>query len=565
MLAEELGCTERRSCFINCLGVFISVQLFCSSGAARGQATVPSPAPAIDVTGKWVGSVQAPFGKLEYYFEFQMDKDGTLHGVQHSNAGDVPISDGRVEGNVIRFTEETESYGTLSTSRTTGEIVGDQIKLIQPPRRRRNAPAAGGGTSAQPAGSGPPSAAGAVVGGNFTLPPVLLHRGQPAPSFRAGPLNYRDLPKSDLPAITDMPANGLAQKPPMGWNSWNKFATNIDDKTLRGVADAIASNGMKDAGYQYIVIDDGWEWKRDNRGKIVPNPNFPDMKALATYVHSKGLKIGIYSSPGPRTCGGYEGSYGHEEQDAQSYADWGFDYLKYDWCSGSRAYQEADMRAAYQKMGAALRKSGRPIVYALCQYGRDDVEQWGPAVGANLWRTTGDISDRYQSMTRNGFSETELAAFAAPGHWNDPDMLEVGNGGMSNIEYQTHFSLWAILAAPLLAGNDVRSLNEETREILLNKEVISVDQDALGKQGFRVSQHGDAEVWAKPLENGAYAIGLFNRSDTEQAVSTRWAELKLRRPKTLRNLWTHEDVTIDANGFSETVPAHGVIMLKVGM
>jgi alpha-galactosidase len=285
------------------------------------------------------------------------------------------------------------------------------------------------------------------------------------------------------------------------------------------------------------------------------------MKALADYVHSKGLRLGIYSSPGPRTCGGYEGSYGHEEQDAQTYAEWEIDYLKYDWCSASRVYQQTDMQAAYQKMGEALEKTGRPIIYALCQYGMNDVEQWGPSVGANLWRTTADISDRYESMTRNGFAEAVLSPYAAPGHWNDPDMLEIGNGGMSESEYQTHFSLWAILAAPLLAGNDVRHLDENTRKILLNKEVIAIDQDPLGKEGYRVSQTGDADVWAKPLKGNAYAVALFNRSTTAQQITVSWSELKIK-PKTLRDVWAHRKIRNSRNVFSANVPAHGVVMIR---
>ena len=262
-----------------------------------------------------------------------------------------------------------------------------------------------------------------------------------------------------LPALHDVPDNGLARTPPMGWNSWNHFEGKIDDPTVRSIADAMVSSGMKKVGYTFINIDDTWEGARDQSGNITTNRKFPDMKALADYVHSKGLKIGIYSSPGPQTCAGYEGSYGHELQDAKTYASWGMDYLKYDWCSAHAIYKDSDMRAAYQKMGDALESVGRPIVFSLCQYGRQDVWTWGAKVGGNLWRTTGDIADQWSSMATIGFKQAEIAKYIKQGHWNDPDMLEIGNGGMSDQEYRVHMSLWCLLAAPLLAGNDLRNLS----------------------------------------------------------------------------------------------------------
>src|SRR5216683_5898247 len=268
--------------------------------------------------------------------------------------------------------------------------------------------------------------------------------------------------------------SGVANTPPMGWNSWNHFACKVTADDVRASADAIASNGMKDAGYVYVNIDDCWEGSRDEQGRIQPNQKFDDMKALVDYVHSKGLKIGIYSSPGPKTCAKYEGSYGHEEQDAQQYAEWGIDYLKYDLCGLRDIMKSAEspeaahkmMVDAYVKMRDALRKTGRPTVFSLCQYGNDAVWQWGASVGGNLWRTTGDIKDNYAHMEQIGFSQAGLAKFAGPGHWNDPDMLEVGNGGMNADEYRTHMSLWAILAAPLLAGNDLTSMSPENIALL---------------------------------------------------------------------------------------------------
>jgi alpha-galactosidase len=365
------------------------------------------------------------------------------------------------------------------------------------------------------------------------------------------------------PPRRNVPYNGLAKTPPMGWNSWNKFAGRIDDATVRGIADAMASNGMKEAGYVYVNIDDTWEAGRDAQGNILTNKKFPDMKALADYVHRKGLKLGIYSSPGPNTCAGYEGSYAHEEQDARTFAKWGIDYLKYDWCAARIFYTDEEMPAVYQKMGEALRNSGRPIVYSLCQYGRLDVWKWGPEVGGNLWRTTGDIRDTWESMTRIGFGQNDLAQYARPGHWNDPDMLEVGNGGMSEDEYKTHLSLWAILAAPLLAGNDLRNMSPAVLAILTNREVIAVDQDKLGKQGARVWKSGDQEAWTRPLSGSAEAVAIFNRGAQPANVTVKWSDLGIPFKPKARDLWEHKDVVVEGDAYSANIPSHAVVMLRV--
>jgi len=369
-------------------------------------------------------------------------------------------------------------------------------------------------------------------------------------------------PRNPLPALHKVSDNGLARTPPMGWNSWNKFASRVDDATVRSIANAMAGNGMKDAGYLYINIDDTWEAGRDAQGNILTNRKFPDMKVLADYVHSKGLKLGIYSSPGPNTCAGYEGSYGHEEQDARTYAAWGIDYLKYDWCGARTLYTDEEMPAIYQIMGDALLKTKRPIVYSLCQYGRLDVWKWGADVGGNLWRTTGDIRDAWDSMTRIGFSQNELAPWAKPGHWNDPDMLEIGNGAMSETEYKTHLSLWSMLAAPLLAGNDLRNMSPEILAILTNREVIAVDQDRLGTQGKQVWKSGDQEIWSRPLAGGAQAVAFFNRNAEPVKITVKWADIRIESKRRLRDLWLHQNVTWPGPEYSVTIPGHGVVMLR---
>ena len=406
---------------------------------------------------------------------------------------------------------------------------------------------------------------GKLVGEELHLQTRRRPEDKPTESVaRRAPAGEGAMPaRIEPPTPHPVPYNGLAKTPPMGWNSWNKFAGRVDDATVRGIADAMAGNGMKEAGYLYINIDDTWEGERDAQGNIQTNKKFLDMKALADYVHRKGLKLGIYSSPGPNTCAGYEGSYGHEEQDARTYAAWGIDYLKYDWCGARNLYTDEEMPAVYQKMGDALLKVKRPIVYSLCQYGRFDVWKWGAEVGGNLWRTTGDIRDTWDSMTRIGFGQNELAQWAKPGHWNDPDMLEIGNGGMSDTEYQTHMSLWAILAAPLLAGNDLRSMTPATLAILTNREVIAVDQDKAGKQGSQVWKSGDQEIWKRQLAGGDTALAIFNRGAAPAMVTRPWVELGIGPKSKVRNLWEHKPIVVEGTEYSAMIPGHGVVMMRV--
>ncbi len=353
----------------------------------------------------------------------------------------------------------------------------------------------------------------------------------------------------------------LAKTPPMGWNSWNHFGCKITDSIVRAQADAMVSSGMKAAGYEYVNIDDCWEGRRDSQGFIHPNSKFPDMKSLAEYVHSKGLKLGIYSSPGPKTCAGYEGSYGHEQQDAETYAKWGIDYLKYDWCSARYVYQPEQFPAAFEKMHQALLSTGRPIVYSI--HGRGRVWAWARSVGANLWRTTGDIKDDYNRMIAIGFGQSGLAQFAGPGHWNDPDMLEIGNGGMTAGEYRTHMSLWCLLAAPLITGNDLTRMSAETLAILTNPEVIAIDQDPLGVEGHRVWEEGPLEIWIKPLADGSKAVGLFNREQSTIRITVKFSDIGIGERATVRDLWARRDLGTFTGSYSADVEHHGVVLIKV--
>jgi len=488
--------------------------------------TIAGPCFAQGLTGNWAVKDPLPDGTFRTtYLSLKQDVEritGTIRVTQFYYK--IAESTGNAEG----FTLTGSMMDGASERRVKyeGKLVGEELHVAT--RRRPDAP----------------------------LIEMVAHR---VPEGEGAYPARRPLP--ELHKVSD---NGLARTPPMGWNSWNKFAGRVDDAAVRGMADAMAANGMKEAGYVYINIDDTWEGERDKDGNITTNKKFPDMKALADYVHSKGLKIGIYSSPGPNTCAGYEGSFGHEEQDAKTYAAWGIDYLKFDWCATRNLYSDEEMRAVYQIMGDALLKAGRPILYSLCQYGRADVWKWGPEVGGNAWRTTGDIRDSWDSMTKIGFAQDELAPFAGPGHWNDPDMLEIGNGGMTDDEYRTHMSLWAILAAPLLAGNDLLDMKPVILEILTNREVIAVNQDKAGKQGRRASKSGDQEVWTRPLADGGIAIGMFNRGSAAAQVGVKWAEIGLKAtPKKARDLWAHGDVKMDGTEYTAIVPAHGVAMLRV--
>ncbi len=363
----------------------------------------------------------------------------------------------------------------------------------------------------------------------------------------------------------------LAKTPPMGWNSWNKFGCNVSEQLIMDMADAMVKSGMQDAGYEYIVIDDCWQVSRDENGEIVVDAErFPNgMKHLVDYVHSKGLKFGIYSCAGTKTCAGRPGGRGHEYQDARTYASWGVDYLKYDWCNTTTQ----DAKASYSTMRDALYAAGRPIVFSLCEWGTAKPWEWAKDVG-HLWRTTGDIRDTYESMLSILDKNRELARYAGPGHWNDPDMLEVGNGGMTPEEYKTHFTLWCVMAAPLMAGNDLANMTPETKEILMNDEIIALDQDKLGKQGFCYRDNGDYEIWIKSLANQEKAACLLNRGDEVKKVQVDFNLLVAASQNywsndpykladyTVRDLWEHKDVKIDKPVVFIEIPPHSVKVFR---
>jgi len=327
----------------------------------------------------------------------------------------------------------------------------------------------------------------------------------------------------------------LAQSPPMGWNSWNNFGCNVSEKLIKETVDAMVKSGMKDAGYEYVNIDDCWHGERDKNGRIQADPKlFPSgMKALADYVHKKGLKIGIYSDAGWQTCAGRPGSRGYEFVDAQTYADWGIDYLKYDWCNTEGLKAEG----AYMTMRNAIHKTGRPIVFSICEWGDNQPWDWAQDIG-HLWRTTGDIYACFDCEHDHGTwsswgvlqildKQDGLRNYAGPGHWNDPDMMEVGNG-MSHAEDRSHFAMWAMLAAPLIAGNDIRNMSKETKSILTNPEIIAVNQDKMGIQGFKHSSKKGIEVWFKPLLNNEWAMAVLNRNNESSKFEFAWRHQTLK-------------------------------------
>ena len=393
----------------------------------------------------------------------------------------------------------------------------------------------------------------------LTIGPPCQHEEFMRIDFR---LAFALIPFALGASLTSPPANRLGLTPPMGWNSWNHFGCNVSDSLIRGTADAMVSTGMRSAGYQYVVIDDCWQVSRDSKGVIVADASrFPHgIKALADYVHSKGLRFGIYTDAGTKTCQGRPGSYGYEDLDARTYAEWGVDYVKEDWCNASGL----NAPVQYAKFRQALDKTGRPIVLSICEWGSNQPWDWAPRSG-NLWRTTDDIEDKWNSMLSNLDQSSQHSTVARPGAWNDPDMLEVGNGGMTDDEYRAHMSLWAIQAAPLIAGNDLRTMSEATKTILTNPEVLAVDQDSLGAQGILAWEPvPDLQVWAKPLRNGTHAVVLLNRSAKPDSITVYLSRVGIRADSaSVRDLWSHAEIGRVKGRFSALVKPHSALMLRM--
>ena len=355
--------------------------------------------------------------------------------------------------------------------------------------------------------------------------------------------------------------NGLGRTPQMGWSSWNHFRCDFNQTLVEKIADAFISLGLDKLGYEYVNVDGCWAKSRDSNNVIqVDTSKFPDWQGLINYVHSKGLKFGFYSDAGTLTCQSRPGSLGYEDIDARTYANWTVDYIKYDNChSGPTSPQKR-----YSAMRDALNKTGRPIFYALCEWGIDDPATWAPSVG-NSWRTTGDIQNSWDSMISRADLNDKWAKYAGPGGWNDPDMLEIGNGVLTTAESETHFSLWSLMKAPLLIGCDLTNIDNESLRILSNKEVIAINQDKLGVQGYKRKSENDLEVWAGPLEGGCVAVVLLNRGTSVANVTTEWTDIGLdsNQEANVRDLWKMEDVGIHKGLMISVVQSHGVAMYKI--
>jgi len=495
---------------------------------------------AADIAGTWVlipdGSVLHEHGPDSLLERIELKREHrVLTGVSIGASGILPLKNLQIRNGVVTYSEDAGGHLLTARGMMKGNELGIELRFEN----------------------------GRAWTFTYRRPSHQdLERIKAEPTY-----TFARLP---LPALHHVATNGLARTPPMGVGNWIEG----NDAAARKVADLMVSNGLRDAGYVYLQIDEGWEGRRDAQGNLHPNKNFPDMKALADYVHSKGLKLGIYSSPGPTACVGYAGSHGHEEQDAKTFAGWGVDLLKYDWCTADVLYHtQAEMQAVYQKMGDALEATGRPIVYSLCQYGEYDVGSWGPDVGANLWRTSTDGVDSWKSMTNNGFEKNGKPSDAGPGHWNDPDNLQIGKGHMTTQEYRTEMTLWSMMAAPLfidihgpdMAFNDMAKWSPEVLQILLNAEVIAIDQDKLGIQGQRISKQGEIEIWSKRLEGGAIAVAVFNRGASEEKTMLNWNDLGLKNVRSVRDVWRKTDLHDPVRNPEMTLPAHASVLLRVAV
>ena len=481
-------------------------------------------------------------------------------GTMHIGADDWPLFDVSETGASVAFTLVIPGapYVTIHYS---GMLTGDGLELASLDEGQgvfRLTARRAGSLQAPQAPPLPPRLAPA----RQSEPPVAL-LNPPLPPPAALPAAPRALPAVPTVPTPSAPGN-LAKTPPMGWASREKLGTDIEDDVIRQAAEGLDEAGLRVAGYVTVEIDEGWQGTRDPSGALHGNDKFPDMKALGDYIHSKGLKFGLQTSAASKSCGGFEGSLGHEAEDARTFASWGVDYLIYDMCGADAIYAtQTEQQAAYQKMAAALHASGRDIVLGMSQSGAFDVAQWGAKAGANLWRTGRDVEPNWQSVSEAGFGQNGKEVFAGPGHWNDPGLLQIGNGAMTPDEYRTQLNLWAVLAAPLMLGNDVRIMTRETLATLTNEEVIAIDQDPLGKQGKRVSQNGMTEVWARPLADGSTAAAFFNRGDQSTAVAVSWQQLGIDGPRRVRDLWWHQNLGTANGRYVVFLTPHTSVLLKM--
>ena len=490
-------------------------------------------APSIDGTWEVIIGRLADGRDLKAYFVLRQEQ-GRLTGKAVHYGMDFQLRDGRIEGDAFSFEDLASVEGRLE---------GD--RLIFTANYEDDAPYS-------------------QVLDNTVLkvPSLPTGRRREFVARRVPSGTEAAPPRIELPLLHKLPSNGLVPTPPMVWGAWYGFTIGITDPMIREMADALASSGLRDAGFNVLNMEVGWTGQRDARGRLSANPKFPDMKGLADYVHSRGLKLGICTSPGPVDCTGYIGSHGHEEQDAKTFAEWGIDYIKHDLCSANAIYDPREHQRLYQKMGAALQASGRPIVYSLCQYGEAQVWRWGADVGGNLWRVSSDVYDTWESIHYIGFELGDLAGFARPGHWNDFDYLMVGQGNLSDDEYRTQMTQWCMHASPLITSVDPRRLTQLEKSILLNKELIAVDQDARGVAGRRVARHGSTQIWLRPV-SGGYVAALYNLGESPATLTLEPAKLGIANAAHVRDLWAHRDVALTSGQLSVRLPRHGSAAFRI--
>jgi alpha-galactosidase len=535
----------------------------------------PSPprAPAGDAAsapglrGDWIAELKAVDSSASIEATLAFDGDMSRMRIGNEN---LPLYEVTQSGNDVSFTVVVPGTPYASV-RYSGVIDGNMMQLSSLDESRGTstlqAHRAEVGAS-EPAAPPPPQLA-SLAPPPVARTPSVAQSATPSPSS-ARPLSETEAAPSappvklPLPALRDLPPNGLAQTPLMGWASRQKLGSRTDDAAIRQGVEGLVEPGLNLLGYIYVEVGDGWQGVRDAQGVLHPNERFPDMKALGDYIHSQGLKFGLTASAAPKSCNGLEGSYGHEAQDARTFAEWGVDYLAYEWCGAEQIYPaQEEMRAAFQKMGEALRASGRDIVYGISQRGQFGVEQWAARAGANVWRTGNDLGESWASVAAAGFGQNGKEGAAKPGAWNDPGLLQAGNGGMSADESRMQLNLWAVLAAPLMLGNDVRIMTRETVALLGNRELIAVSQDKLGRQGKRVAQSGDTEVWARPLADGSLAVALFNKGTRAATVRVTWEQLGIKGPQLVRDLWWHEDIGTANGNYVVVLSGHTSMLLKL--
>ena len=488
-------------------------------------------------------------------------------------ADDLPLFDLVQSGHDIGFTVIVPGTPYVSV-RYAGTVEGDMMQLSSlddgrgvsrfNARRSDMSAAPAAGSTAQLTSLAPPSAARAAPppAARAATPPRPPSPPSALPIPPSAAVSSEPSAKLPLPALRDLPSNGLAQTPIMGWSSRQKLGSRTDDATIRQSVEGLVESGLNLIGYTYVEIGDGWQGARDAQGVLHPNERFPDMKALGDYIHSEGLKFGLTTSAGPKSCNGMEGSYGHEAQDARTFAEWGVDYVVYEWCGAEAIYSTQDeMRAAYQRMGEALRASGRDTVYVISQRGQFDVGPWASKAGANVWRTGNELTEYWDSIATAGFGQNGKEGAAKPGAWNDPGLLQAGNG-MTADASRMQVNLWAILAAPMMLGNDVRIMTRETVAILNNREVVAINQDKLGSQGKRVVQAGDTQVWAKTLADGSIAVAFFNTGTRTTSVGVTWEQLGIEGPRLARDLWWRENLGIADEGYRVVLTGGTSMLVK---